>query len=1334
MTSSVTETNTVFSYVSTDAATTEVSWTEFTFSRASITDPIQLKSSPNTSIQSGTSLSDSARMPFTTQTDISSAKSQGALNLDTSTMASWSGMPLVVTQGFLHSEMTTRMSKGSEDVSMSRPPPVGRKQVSSFSLSAFPATTSPSPVLSTLQGYSPSSLLPVTPVFTSDLVKTADMLGTSLEPGTSSPPNLSSTSGDTLTTFEATKDMEAIHTSTNTVVATVGATSSGHKGHSSVLAPSEPTRVTSSVGTTFIMGETSVSRSLPEYSETTGIEAESTSSLTHGLRETRTSLDSSLDQWTPVYVSTGAATEVPRTEAISFSRTFVPGSTHFKMSPNTPTERNTNPFISRLRSVSSGITFATTTGPPRATSQGVFTLDTSATNSWAGISSVLTKGFPHSEMTTLRDDHSQTTLRDDRQDVLSPLSVEEASSLSSMAPTPATTSPSSVSSMLQEDSPSFPHPGTSVLTSGPVKTTTNLGTSLEPDHSSLPNVSSTTGKILSTSEDTTDTEAIHPSTDTTGATAGTTSSEHVSLSLVPAHSEPFMVTSPVVITSSMVDFTLSTSQLASPENTRIETKPSSSFSNGVSETNTYQGTNSPTETYNVLSHVSTGVATTELSKTEIPSSDRALIPASTQSTWPPEIFSGTSSRPSISPVMTGSVHKTLTTQTVSLEPATSLDALTLDTLSTASSKGIHFVSSRPSGATSSLVTSTTSTLIPVFYETTRTESGSTSSLTPGLTEYSTSQMTVSATDISPLPAQVSIGAATNEVSRMELTSSERLFNPGPEQSKSSTDISTKDSLKPSTSPLMKDSAGMTLTTHTGTLTLDTLITTSWAGTPSVLTQDFPHSEMTTLMSRSPKDVSSPPSVEETSFFYSLVHIPATTSSSSVSSTLPEPSPSSPLPVTSTLTSDPVTISTILSTNLKPGTSSPSSLSNASVEIKSTSETTTNTEAIHLSTNTTTTVMTASSRHELVSSVPIHSELSRTTYAKVTAFSMEDTTIPMSMPASLETTSFETTPLSHLTPGLRDTSRSLDSGSAVPTYTPASPVSTRLLKNPKTDTTSSVTIPIPDQSPSSQSSETPVEAITHLYASPSVTGSPGETSLLESNLTAPVSGSTHHLSTDMPPSAETTPADILSPSLPEAMASFGTTGVLGTSSAALSANPFPMTESSPGVDTISTIAENLPSLASTPFPSSTFTTTDSSTSPTVHGMTSSSAAPHAMDTSLGAESSTAKGLLMMASTLEMWTQPIRTSLSPIEDTRITESVDLGTLTSGSQIPSRSTPLTRTDGIVEPITKIPNEAAHVGSTRPTSFSQAPTSPANPRGMYNFAYFQVVQFEALYPVPER
>ncbi|XP_064135937.1 mucin-16-like [Loxodonta africana] len=549
-------------------------------------------------------------------------------------------------------EMTTRMSKGSEDVSMSRPPPV-EETSSSFSLSAFPATTSPSPVLSTLQGYSPSSLLPVTPVFTSDLVKTADMLGTSLEPGTSSPPNLSSTSGDTLTTFEATKDMEAIHTSTNTVVATAGATSSGHKGHSSVLAPSEPTRVTSSVGTTFIMGETSVSRSLPEYSETTGIEAESTSSLTHGLQETRTSLDSSLDQWTPVYVSTGAATEVPRTEAISFSRRFVPGSTHFKMSPNTPTERNTNPFISRLRSVSSGITFATTTGPPRATSQGVFTLDTSATNSWAGISSVLTKGFPHSEMTTLRDGHSQTTLRDDRQDVLSPLSVEEASSLSSMAPTPATTSPSSVSSMLQEDSPSSPHPGTSVLTSGPVKTTTNLGTSLEPDHSSLPNVSSTTGKIPSTSEDTTDTEAIHPSTDTTGATAGTTSSEHVSLSLVPAHSEPFMVTSPVVITSSMVDFTLSTSQLASPENTRIETKPPSSFSNGVSETNTYQGTNSPTETYNVLSHVSTGVATTELSKTEIPSSDRALIPASTQSTWPPEIFSGTSSRPSISPVMTG---------------------------------------------------------------------------------------------------------------------------------------------------------------------------------------------------------------------------------------------------------------------------------------------------------------------------------------------------------------------------------------------------------------------------------------------------------------------------------------------------------------------------------------------------------------------------------------------------------------------------------------------------------------------------------------------------------
>ncbi|KAM9241636.1 LOW QUALITY PROTEIN: mucin-16-like [Dugong dugon] len=659
-------------------------------------------------------------------------------------------------------------------------------------------------------------------------------------------------------------------------------------------------------------------------------------------------------------------------------------------------------------------------------------------------------------------------------------SAAKTSSLSSLALILATISSSPVSSTLQDHSPSSPLPVTSILTSGLVKNTDMLDTSLETDTSSPPNLGSTSGETLVTSEDTTDTEVIHPSTNTAVTTVETTSSGHESHDSILVHSEPSWVTSLVVTTSTMEDTTFSTSTPVSFDTTRIETEPTYSQTSELRDTSTSQGTSLTKEKSTVLSH------------------------------------------------MTESAGMTFTTQTD--EPgAISQGALTLDSSTTASLLGTP--STAPTPATSS--------------------PSSVSSILQG------------GSHSSPLPETSVLTSGPVKTTDMSVTT-----EPG---TRSPANLSST-----SNSSLVKDTSTVFFFVSTGAAT-----EVSRTETISSSRTSIPGS---THFKIGPKDVSSPPSVEETRFLYSLSPIPATTSSSLVSSTLPESTPSSPLPVTSTLTSDLVTTSTMLSTSLKLGISSPSSL-NTSVEIKSTSETTMNIKAIHLSTNTMTTVMTTSSEHESGSAVLIHSEPSRATYPVVTAFTMGDTTIPMSIPASLETTSFETAPLSHLTPGLRDTSMSLDT--------------------------------------------------------------------------------------------ETIPADTMSPSLPEAMASSATTGVPGTSSAALSANPFSRTESSPGVDTISTTAENLPSLAATPFPSSTFTTTDSSTSPTLHGMTSSPAAPHTVGTSSemiaslhtrpGAETSTA---VPRGTPIAFKSKPDTTNL-PVPSSAAETSTALGALTDSSREPETTT---------------------------------------------------------------
>ncbi|XP_017906772.1 PREDICTED: mucin-16 isoform X1 [Capra hircus] len=583
--------------------------------------------------------------------------------------------------------------------------------------------------------------------------------------------------------------------------------------------------------------------------------------------------------------------------------------------------------------------------------------------------------------------------------------------------------------------------------------------------------------------------------------------------------------------------------------------------------------------------------------------------------------------------------------------------------------------SEPSNVTSIVPFSTSretavSTPVPHSTETMTVETASTSSLSPELRETSTIQQNSSTREEITLLSKVPTDTTT-ELSKTQPISSSSTFIPSPTQSLVSPDTPAGIITSFSTPPMTTESAEMTITSQTGlpeaasqgTLTLDTS--------------------------------SSSPS--------SSVHSSAMTSPSLQFPIVPGTSPSSPTPATSLLTSSLMNTTEKLDTIFKPVTTSPPPLSSPIMETLSTSEFSTDTVKIPPSIHTTvTTEGSSSSGHELSSSGSNFSESSRVTYP---ASSMDGITLSTSKPSSFETTTFETNKISHLTPGLTETSVTLRFSSSTLTNTPASALSTHGLKSPKMDVTSSVTSSAPVQSLSTQDTDVPVKTVTHFNASPSVNGSAGIT-LPESSPSMPVSANTHHLHTDMLSSAETTLVNTLTSPVSEAMASFATSGVPGSISATSSDGPFSRTESDPKEDTRSTTADGLPSSASTPFPSSTLHTTDPSVSSLSHWITSSPATPSTVDTNLDTESRRTSELpLVTTSTLQTWTQPYWTSLPPIMDTKMTGSVGLGRVTSSFQVIPHSTQSTRTDDIMKHITKIPNKAAHGGTTIHTP--QASTS---------------------------
>ncbi|XP_074194811.1 mucin-16 [Rhinolophus sinicus] len=1393
------ETNTVFSSVSTGAST-EVSRTEVpsfdeTLMSASATSTRTPHISSETSSGHSTSppLTISTHVAFTTQTSPSGAPSLGTLTLDTSTISTWTETPSAVTQSITHSEATTLIKTDPKNMSWTSP--LSEKETNSPSLAPIPAMTSTSLVSSTLQRHSPSSSLSVSSVPTSGLVKTTGMLVTSLETGASSPPSLSNASSEAIT------DKEKIHDSTKTGVSNVGTTSSRHESRSFVPTDSEPSKAISPIITTSIMGDTTISTSMPGFSETK-TEIETSSSSTPGVKETSPSKEtSSYTESNTVLpdVNTGATTEVSRTEVISSSGILSPGPAHSTVLPVISTETITRLLTSPIMTGSAEMTIARQTGHLGATLLDALPLDTSTTAYWSQTPLALTQGIPHSEMTTFMNRGPENV------SWMSPPVVEETSSPSSLMPLSAMTSPSPVFSTLL----SSPTPGTSLHTLSLAKTADTLGTSPEPRTRLPPNLSNTSDEILAISKDTTPTEIIHPATYTAVPNVGTTSSGYKYSSVL----ELSETISPTVTAYTAGDTIVSTLMSASSEVTEIEREPISSLTPGMKETSASQENMSSTETSIVLSSVSTGAAT-QASRTEVTSFDESFMPASATSTRSSDISSESRNRLSTSPLLTLSTKVPFSTQ-IDLSGATSLGALSLAKSTTASLEGTPLsvpwglghaemttisnsskdvsrmsspvektrspsvgpisattspspisptlagrspssptpvtslvspglvkttdmsglslkpvtssssslvsttveilatsdasteaiyiskitavnnvgttnsgheshssvpADSGPSKATSPMVTSsaimdtTASISTSGSSETTRIDTESASSLIPGLRETSTSQQMSSATETITGLSKMPTGGPP-EVSRAEVISSSRTSISGPAQSTMTPHIPAG-IFRLSTSPVMAEPSAMTIATQRspheatsqGTPPLDTSTTASMADTNLAVSQGSAHLETIALMSRVPEDVSgkSTSSQEEASLPSSLVPSPAMTSPSPVSSRLPGNSSNSLTPVTSLLTSGLVKTTDMSGISFELGAISPPSSSSTSIETLTIFKGSIDTEAAHLSKKRAmATVGTTSSGHELHSSVPVHSESPRVTSPMGTASSMEETTA----------TASDTEPLWHLTPGLRETSTAQDFSSATPTHMPPSPQSTHLSKSPRAGATYSVKTSVPDQPPSLQSTEIPVETVTHFYAPLSVTRPADITSFQESKISVPVSESDHHLGTDILSSADTIPGDTLTLSLSGSMASFATSGVLDGSSAAFSFSPFSRTESVPGDATKSTIARSPPSSASTPFPSSTFSTMDSSTSSAPHGVTASPAATHTADTTLGKETSATEGPLVMVSALETWTQPVRTSLPPIMDTRITENVDLQTVTSASQVSPLSTGLTR-----------------------------------------------------------
>ncbi|XP_062966067.1 mucin-16-like [Cynocephalus volans] len=494
----------------------------------------------------------------------------------------------------------------------------------------------------------------------SGVLSTTDVLGISLTSRTTVPPSWKNSPYERTTASEPTPDKEAIHPSTNTGT-TVWATGSEHDPHSTVSAYSESSRATSPMVTAFTVAKATDFTSATNRPESKRPGTEPDSHLTTELRESTTNTDKSSTTETSMVSSSGSISTNKgyRTEVTSSGRISSPFLAQSTETADRSTATITMPSTFSAMTESVKMTVNTRMGPPRSTSLGALTWDTSAVSSWAGTPLAVTKGFSHSEKTT--------PFRKGPEDIswLSPPSVEETISSSFLAPTPATISSSHTLLTSQGHSPSSTLPVTSILrpeTSGLVKNTDTVKRSLESETSLPPSLGSTLGETPPSYETSTDTQAIYPSTNTLLANGKTTTSTKKSHFSVLANSDPFKASSPIVTDSTIQATTISKSMTGSSETTRIERKPTYPLTPGQRETSNSQETISSTEITTVHSKVPSAT-TTGVSKKEVISTSTSFVSSPVESTGLPYISTEMITMLSASPVMTEPAEMTITTQT-----------------------------------------------------------------------------------------------------------------------------------------------------------------------------------------------------------------------------------------------------------------------------------------------------------------------------------------------------------------------------------------------------------------------------------------------------------------------------------------------------------------------------------------------------------------------------------------------------------------------------------------------------------------------------------------------
>ncbi|KAK1342812.1 hypothetical protein QTO34_015579, partial [Cnephaeus nilssonii] len=1017
---------------------------------------------------------------------------QGTTPLDTLTTASSAGTHRAATQGFTHSQVTTLGSRRPEDVSRTSPPFV--ETSSSPSLESAPSTVSPSSVSSPTRPEIGCSAPPlVTSAWTSDLLPATDALGTSVDPGAHSTPYLTESTAQSLDSWAPSTGTEAVHLSGHTAETSVGTTSFGQETHSSAPGESGPPEMTSPVVTPSIMKETRVSAPVPGSSETTTTATESASSRSPVLRETSHFQPMSSVSEMVLFssqVPTDAVTEVDRTEGVSSSGTFYTGT---PPSTGTPEISTGMPGLSTTPGMTEAAdgTLSKPTGQPGATSQGTTPLDTWTTASSPGNHGAATQGTEavhlsgHTAETSVgttsfgQETHSSAPGELGPPEVTSPMVTSSTMRETRVsAPVPGSTettwtvteSASSTSHVLGETSPSQPMSSAAekvpVSSQVPTDAVTEVakteGVSSSETFSSGPPPSTGTADIstgmpgLSTSTGMTEAEdgTISTLTGQPGATLqGTTpldtlttasspgthgaATQGFTYSQVTTHGsrEPEDVsrtTPPFVETSSSPSLesapsTVSPSPISSPTKPEIGSSPpslvTSDWTSDLLPATDALGTSVDPGAQSTP-HVSESTAQSLDSWAPSTGTEAVHLSGHTAETmWGPpvldrrhiplrqvnlELRSGYNSlghmdhrfQPRITVLQLKVSH------THSLLPGTDALGTKRDSRSP-----IHSTCDGEHSAEPGLMG-------PVH----RPEIGS--SAPPLVTSAWTSDL---------LPATDALGTSVD---------------PGAHSTPYLTESTAQslDSWAPSTgmpglSTPRHDRSCKTGTissnrspgaTSQGTTPLDTWTTASSPGNHGAATQGFTHSQVTTLGSRRPEDVSrtSPPFVE-TSSSPSLESAPSTVSPSSVSSlTRPEIGSSAPPLVTSAWTSDLLPATDALGTSVDPGAHSTPYLTESTAQSLDSWAPSTGTEAVHLSGHTAeTSVGTTSFGQETHSSAPGELGPPEVTSPMVTSSTMRETRVSAPVPGSTETTWTVTASASSTSHVLGETSPSQPMSSA-----------------------------------------------------------------------------------------------------------------------------------------------------------------------------------------------------------------------------------------------------------------------------------------------------------------